>query len=55
MKTPKVKWSKHPILGDLELEFTNKETGEPYNNIVFAGEKGTGKRLYLNLLVPFSI
>ena len=36
----KVKWKEHPILGNLELDFT-KEDGSIYNTIVFAGENGT--------------
>ncbi|KAA6310936.1 hypothetical protein EZS27_037849, partial [termite gut metagenome] len=27
MKIKKVKWMNHPILGDLELDFTNTTTG----------------------------
>ena len=30
MKLKRVKWDSHPILGDLELDFNNKET-----NILF--------------------
>lgn len=38
----KVKWHNHPVLHDLELDFCNS-AGEPYDNIILAGENGTGK------------
>lgn len=36
MKLKRVKWDSHPILGDLELDFNNKETNIPYDTIVIA-------------------
>ena len=48
----KVKWKEHPILGNLELDFT-KEDGSIYNTIVFAGENGTGKTTILENLSEF--
>lgn len=53
MKIKKIKWNNHPILGDLELDFINNITGEPYNNIIFAGENGTGKTTILEYLSIF--
>ena len=38
----KIKWNNHPIIGNLELDFT-KPDGTPYNTIVIAGENGSGK------------
>lgn len=42
----KITFKNHPILGNLELEFTNKE-GHVFKNIVFVGENGTGKTTIL--------
>jgi predicted ATPase len=53
MKIKKVKWSNHPILGNLELDFTNQVTGEPFSNILFAGENGSGKTTILETISTF--
>ncbi len=53
MKLISVKWKNHPILGNLELDFTNPSTGKPYSNIVFAGENGTGKSTILKTMNAF--
>jgi predicted ATP-binding protein involved in virulence len=53
MKIRKVKWQAHPILGDLELDFINSTTGEPYEVILFAGENGTGKTTILETISTF--
>ena len=53
MKIKKVKWNQHPILGDLELDFTNGITGEPFDTIVFVGENGTGKTTILETISSF--
>jgi len=53
MKIKKVKWNNHPILGNLELDFTNPATGEPFNNILFAGENGCGKTTILESISTF--
>ena len=52
MKITKIKWTEHPILGDLELDFTNKK-GVPYDTIIFAGENGTGKTTVLTSISDF--
>ena len=53
MKIRKVKWDNHPILGNLELDFVNPITQQPYDNILFAGENGTGKTSILNSISSF--
>jgi len=53
MKIKRVKWSSHPILGSLELDFTNPVTGEPFDTILFAGENGTGKTTILETISTF--
>lgn len=53
MKIRKIKWKNHPVLKDIELDFVNQATGEPYNNILFAGENGTGKTSILTSLSQF--
>lgn len=53
MKIKKVKWQNHPILGNLELDFINTNTGQPFKTILFAGENGTGKTSILQTLSTF--
>lgn len=53
MKLKKVRWDSHPILGDLELDFTNEATGSPYDTIIIAGENGTGKTTILETIYNF--
>lgn len=53
MAITKVKWKDHPILGNLELNFINTNTGLPYKTIVFAGENGTGKTTILKTISSF--
>lgn len=53
MKIKKVKWQSHPILGNLELDFCDPNTGEPFNNIIIAGENGTGKTTILETISTF--
>ncbi|MCD7714039.1 MAG: ATP-binding protein [Prevotella sp.] len=48
----KVKWDNHPVLKNLELDFT-KENGGIYNTIVLAGENGAGKTTVLETLSTF--
>ena len=38
------------ILGDLSIDFFNKETKEPYKTVAFVGENGCGKTTLLNSL-----
>lgn len=38
----------HPVLKDLELNFVNPKTNEPYRIIAFVGENGCGKTSLLN-------
>lgn len=53
MKITKVKWNNHPILGDLELNFVDAVTGEPFDTVLFAGENGTGKTSILETISTF--
>jgi predicted ATPase len=53
MKIKRVKWKGHPILGNLELDFTNNSTGKPFNTILIAGENGTGKTTILETISTF--
>lgn len=53
MKLRKIKWNKHPILGDLSLDFINHNTGKPYSSILLAGENGTGKSTILEAISSF--
>lgn len=52
MKLTKVKWFNHPILGNLELDFTNP-TGNACDTIVIAGENGLGKTTILETIYQF--
>lgn len=52
MKIRKVKYSNHPILGNLELNFTNP-TGNACDTIVIAGENGLGKTTILETIYQF--
>jgi predicted ATP-binding protein involved in virulence len=52
MRIKKVKWNNHPILGNLELDFS-KGAGQIYENILFAGENGTGKTSILESMSTF--
>jgi len=47
MKIRKVKFERHPIFGDLELDFTDK-SGKVIDTIILAGENGVGKSVLLN-------
>ena len=52
MKIRKVKWNNHPILGNLELNFTDNN-GTSYKNIILAGENGSGKTTVLETISTF--
>jgi len=53
MKIRKLKFEKNKILGDIELDFTDKY-GKVVNNIIIAGENGTGKTYLLDLIFKFT-
>lgn len=53
MKIKQIKWKNHPVLGNLELDFTNLANGQPFDTIIFAGENGTGKTSILETLATF--
>jgi len=53
MKIRKIKYNNHPVIGNLELDLVNPNTGLPYDTIVFAGENGTGKTTILSTLNAF--
>ena len=48
----KIKWNNHPIIGNLELDFT-KSDGSAYRTVILAGENGTGKTTILDSLSAF--
>ncbi len=52
MKIRKIKWRSHPILGNLEIDLTSP-LGDTFDNIVFAGENGTGKTTILETISNF--
>ncbi|GGZ64531.1 AAA family ATPase [Mesonia mobilis] len=54
MKIRKVKFENHPILGNINLDFIDKN-GNTVNTIILAGENGTGKSVTLNTIFDFSI
>ncbi|GHT78420.1 hypothetical protein FACS1894130_04960 [Spirochaetia bacterium] len=53
MRIRKIKFENHPVLGTLELDFTDKQ-GKTVNTIIIAGENGVGKSLILNTIFEFS-
>ena len=53
MKIARVKYKSHPILGDLELDFTNPNNGSIYQNVIIVGENGTGKSTILSSISNF--
>ncbi len=54
MKIRKIKFENHPILKNLELDFTD-ENGNTVNTIIIAGENGVGKSVILNSIFSFSL
>lgn len=52
MKIRKVKWQNHPVLGNLELDFTRPD-GTTYNNILLIGENGSGKTSVMETIGTF--
>jgi predicted ATPase len=53
MKIRKIKFENHPIFGELDLDFTDKD-GKTINTIIIAGENGVGKSMLLNTIFEFS-
>ena len=53
MKIRTIKFENHPILGNINLDFTD-ENGNTVNTIILAGENGTGKSVTLNTIFDFS-
>jgi predicted ATP-binding protein involved in virulence len=53
VKLRKVKYNNHSVLGNITLDFCDQLTQKPYNNIVFAGENGTGKTTILETISSF--
>ena len=53
MKIRKIRFENHPIFGELELDFTDKD-GKTINTIIIAGENGVGKSQLLNTIFEFS-
>ncbi len=53
MKFRKITFVDHPILGNISLDFTDKE-GKTVDNIILAGENGCGKSVLLNELFEFN-
>ena len=47
VKIEKIKFYNHPVLGDLEIDFRDKN-GNVINTIIIAGENGCGKSTILN-------
>ena len=52
MKIRKVKWQNHPVLGNLELDFTRPD-GTVYDNIILIGENGSGKTSVMETIGTF--
>lgn len=52
MKIRKVKWQGHPVLKDLELDFTRAD-GTVYDYIVLIGENGSGKTSVMESIGTF--
>ena len=48
-KIKRIKFYKHQVLGDLELDFCDL-SGKPVDTIILAGENGTGKSTVINTL-----
>ena len=52
-KIKKIKFKNHQILGDLELDFTDRN-GKAVDTVIIAGENGVGKSMILNALYSFA-
>ena len=49
----KIKFNNHEILGNLELDFTDRN-GKAVDTIIIAGENGVGKSMILNELYSYA-
>lgn len=49
LKIKRLSFSDHPILGNLSLDFTDRN-GKPLDTIIIAGENGTGKTTILETI-----
>lgn len=47
MRIRTIRFHSHPVLGDLQLDFTDAATGRAFDTVVIAGENGTGKTAVL--------
>ena len=52
MKIKKIELQNHSFFGNQEFIFTNN-SGDVYDNIVLAGENGSGKTQLLNIIYEF--
>lgn len=52
MKIKRLKYKDHPILGNLELDFTT-DGDRPYDSVIFAGNNGCGKTTILDTISTF--
>src|SRR4051812_19418470 len=43
-----VRFTNHPALGSLSIDFTDPATNEPFDTVILAGENGCGKTVILN-------
>ena len=52
MKLRKVKWQNHPVLGNLELDFT-RDDGTAYDTVILIGENDSGKTSVMESIGTF--
>lgn len=52
MKIKRLKYKDHPILGNLELDFTT-DGDRPFDSVIFAGNNGCGKTTILDTISTF--
>ena len=49
IRVRKIKLSNHPVLGNLELDFTDS-SNQAVDTVIIAGNNGTGTRSFVQLL-----
>lgn len=49
----RIKFDNHEILGNLELDFTDRN-GKAVDTVIIAGENGVGKSIILNALYSYA-